>query len=159
MRILSTINLPQRLAVIREHAFEVRVGAVADAEPLNADILLCSISTARHRGVQHAWCTWRCCRGCRDAPHTRRCAPRDGVDIADSHGRMEEWLPTQLLGLGLRFLNREVLALTKPEAIIVNIGRGDMVDDEALIACLREQRNFAAGLDVFDNEPCIHPGY
>ena len=42
---------------------------------------------------------------------------------------------------------------------MVNIARGDLVDDDALIAALRTGRIAAAGLDVFNGEPEIHPGY
>lgn len=57
------------------------------------------------------------------------------------------------------FIETSTLALCKPNMILVNIGRGDLVKDEDLIAALRERRIFAAGLDVFDGEPRIHPGY
>lgn len=57
------------------------------------------------------------------------------------------------------FLNAERLALLPPGAIVVNIARGDLVDDDALIAALRSGHVAAAGLDVFNGEPEIHPGY
>ena len=58
-----------------------------------------------------------------------------------------------------RFLNAERLARLPEGAIVVNTARGDVVDDDALIAALKHGRLFAAGLDVFAGEPDIHPGY
>jgi glyoxylate/hydroxypyruvate/2-ketogluconate reductase len=49
------------------------------------------------------------------------------------------------------------LALMKPTATLVNIARGGIVDDAALAAALRDQRIAAAGLDVFEGEPQVHP--
>ena len=57
------------------------------------------------------------------------------------------------------WLNAARIAMLKPGAIVVNTGRGSAVDDEALIAGLRTGHVAAAGLDVFNNEPDIHPGY
>jgi glyoxylate reductase len=51
------------------------------------------------------------------------------------------------------------LALMKPGATLVNIARGGIVDDTALIAALRARRIAAAGLDVFENEPALHPDF
>ncbi|WHZ12114.1 MAG: D-glycerate dehydrogenase [Burkholderiaceae bacterium] len=49
------------------------------------------------------------------------------------------------------------LALMKPTATLVNIGRGGVVDDAALATALRDGRIAAAGLDVFEGEPRVHP--
>jgi gluconate 2-dehydrogenase len=49
------------------------------------------------------------------------------------------------------------LAQMKPTATLVNIARGGIVDDAALAAALRERRIAAAGLDVFEGEPKVHP--
>src|SRR6185312_4265720 len=45
------------------------------------------------------------------------------------------------------------IAQLKPGAIVCNVARGDLIDDGALIAALRDGRVRAAGLDVFENEP------
>lgn len=58
-----------------------------------------------------------------------------------------------------RFLNRERIALMPEGAIVVNTARGDLIDDGALVAALATGRLFAAGLDVFDGEPDLHPAY
>lgn len=50
------------------------------------------------------------------------------------------------------------IALMKPTATLVNIARGGIVDDAALAVALKEKRIAAAGLDVFEGEPAVHPG-
>lgn len=49
------------------------------------------------------------------------------------------------------------LGLMKPTAVLVNLARGGIVDDAALALALREGRIAAAGLDVFEGEPQVHP--
>lgn len=49
------------------------------------------------------------------------------------------------------------LARMKPTATLINIARGGIVDDAALALALRERRIAAAGLDVFEGEPRVHP--
>lgn len=56
-------------------------------------------------------------------------------------------------------LNAERIALLPDGAVVVNTARGAIVDDEALIWALRSGKLAAAGLDVFNNEPDLHPGY
>jgi len=51
------------------------------------------------------------------------------------------------------------LGLMKPGATLVNLARGGIVDDVALIAALRDHRIAGAGLDVFENEPALHPDF
>ena len=58
------------------------------------------------------------------------------------------------------FLNAERIDQLPEGAIMINTARGDVVDDEALIAALQSGRLRAAGLDVYRGEPGnIHPGY
>jgi gluconate 2-dehydrogenase len=49
------------------------------------------------------------------------------------------------------------LAQMKPTATLINIARGGIVDDAALAQALRDKRIAAAGLDVFEGEPRVHP--
>jgi gluconate 2-dehydrogenase len=49
------------------------------------------------------------------------------------------------------------LAMMKPTATLVNIARGGIVDDAALAQALRNKTIAAAGLDVFEGEPKVHP--
>jgi lactate dehydrogenase-like 2-hydroxyacid dehydrogenase len=57
------------------------------------------------------------------------------------------------------FLNSKALSLLPPGAIVVNTARGGLVVDEDLIAALKSGRVAAAGLDVFEGEPKLHPEY
>lgn len=57
-------------------------------------------------------------------------------------------------GAGTRHLiNADVLAAMQPEALLINIARGEVVDEAALIAALRARRLAGAGLDVYEFEP------
>jgi lactate dehydrogenase-like 2-hydroxyacid dehydrogenase len=52
-------------------------------------------------------------------------------------------------------INAEVLDALGADGILINVGRGSVVDEPALIAALRDKRILAAGLDVFVNEPFV----
>ena len=52
-----------------------------------------------------------------------------------------------------KMIGRNQLAMMKRSGILINVGRGEVVDEDALIECLREGRIAGAGLDVFTKEP------
>ncbi|WP_251133810.1 D-glycerate dehydrogenase [Rhodomicrobium sp. Az07] len=56
-------------------------------------------------------------------------------------------------------INAAALAKLKPGAIVTNIARGDLVVDDDLIAAVKSGHIAHIGLDVYANEPNIHPGY
>lgn len=61
-------------------------------------------------------------------------------------------------GEGTRHLvDAQVLAALGPQGFLVNVARGSVVDEEALVAALQERRIAGAGLDVFAGEPRPHP--
>src|SRR5271155_1411005 len=57
------------------------------------------------------------------------------------------------------WLNAERIALLPRGAVVVNADRGTLVDDAALIAALPRGQVGCAGLDVYDGEPIVDPGY
>ncbi len=86
---------------------------------------------------------------------------------ATYHERLEDMLPLcEFLSLNCPntpetagLLNAERINALPDGAIVVNTARGGIIDDEALITALKSGKLTAAGLDVFNNEPDIHPGY
>ena len=54
-------------------------------------------------------------------------------------------------------VNAEVLSALGPNGVLINIGRGSTVDEDALIAAMKNGVIAAAGLDVFNNEPHVRP--
>jgi Lactate dehydrogenase and related dehydrogenases len=54
-------------------------------------------------------------------------------------------------------INKETVEYFPKGAVITNVARGDIVDDEALIDALNRRKIYAAGLDVYKNEPNLHP--
>jgi lactate dehydrogenase-like 2-hydroxyacid dehydrogenase len=56
-------------------------------------------------------------------------------------------------------INKKTLEYFPSGAVITNVARGDIVDDEALIDALNRKKIYAAGLDVYKNEPNLNAGY
>ena len=58
-----------------------------------------------------------------------------------------------------KIINKKTLKFFSREAIIVNSARGSMIDDDSMVEALKSEKIFALGLDVYNGEPNIHPGY
>jgi len=93
--------------------------------------------------------------------------PRDLEQGAIYHDNDDSFLPLcEVLSLnapggeGTRhWLNTDRIAKLPQGAVVVNAARGSLVDDSALLAALRLGHVAAAGLDVYNNEPHLDPGY
>ena len=59
----------------------------------------------------------------------------------------------------INLINKETLEHLPKGAVVTNVARGDIVDDEALIDALNRRKVYAVGLDVYKGEPNLHPGY
>jgi lactate dehydrogenase-like 2-hydroxyacid dehydrogenase len=58
-----------------------------------------------------------------------------------------------------KIINKETLGFLKENTVVANAARGDVVDDDAMVASLKSGKVFAYGLDVYNGEPKIHPEY
>ena len=56
-------------------------------------------------------------------------------------------------------INKDTIEYLPKGAIVTNIARGDIIDDDALIDALDRRKVYAVGLDVYKNEPNLNPGY
>ena len=57
-----------------------------------------------------------------------------------------------------RIVNAEVLKALGPDGVLINIARGSVIDEEALVTALRDRTILSAGLDVFAREPHVPQG-
>jgi lactate dehydrogenase-like 2-hydroxyacid dehydrogenase len=99
--------------------------------------------------------------------HGRSRLPPEREQGAQFHASLDDMLPhSDFLSVHCAstpetrgIINERTLALLPRDAIVVNTSRGDVVDDDALIAALQSGKLAAAGLDVFRGEPDIDPRY
>ena len=59
----------------------------------------------------------------------------------------------------INLINKETIEYLPKGAVVTNVARGDIVDDEALIDALNRRKIYAVGLDVYKGEPNLNPGY
>ena len=59
----------------------------------------------------------------------------------------------------INLINNDALELLPKGAVVTNVARGDIVDDNALLDALERRKVYAVGLDVYKNEPNLNPGY
>jgi phosphoglycerate dehydrogenase-like enzyme len=94
----------------------------------------------------------------RDLPHFDRVAGRDS--LADVAGEADFLvLLTALTDATRDLVNARILAAMKPTAYVINLGRGALCDEDALLAALHQRRIAGVGLDAFRTEPLAsdHP--
>jgi lactate dehydrogenase-like 2-hydroxyacid dehydrogenase len=99
--------------------------------------------------------------------HNRKRLPADLEQGAIFHADAETMLPhCDFLSINApggadthHWINAARIAMLPDGAVVVNTSRGGLVDDTALIAALKSGKVFAAGLDVFENEPNLNPAY
>ena len=59
----------------------------------------------------------------------------------------------------INLINKDTIELLPKGAVVTNVARGDIIEDEALIDALERRKVYAVGLDVYKNEPNLNPGY
>ena len=101
--------------------------------------------------------------GVRILVHTRTPNPALAMEYGIEYASMNEVLRQSDVVCLFASLTKETrrmigvreLALMKPSAYLINIARGELVDEDALVRALRAKQIAGAGIDVFDNEPVI----
>jgi hydroxypyruvate reductase len=94
--------------------------------------------------------------------HNRRPVVDAGIEYAASLVDLARWSDFLVVivpgGAATRHLiNADVLAALGPEGYLINVARGSVVDEKALVRALQERTIAGAGLDVFENEPQVPP--
>ncbi|HEX7000902.1 MAG TPA: D-glycerate dehydrogenase [Trueperaceae bacterium] len=98
--------------------------------------------------------------------HNRRPDPEAARELGASYAPLDELLQESdfvslhapLTDETRHLIGSRELALMKPAAVLVNTARGPVVDEAALVSALQDGSIAGAGLDVFEEEPAVHPG-
>lgn len=142
-------------------------GQLGDSAPLGLDVIGKKIGIVGMGRIGRRFA--ELCRGLNMEVHyyNRSRLSADLENGAIYHSSLEELLPhAQYLSIhaGLSaatkyMIDHKAIELLPKNAVLVNTSRGDLVVDDAIIAALKSGKLFAAGLDVFTNEPNINPEY
>jgi glyoxylate reductase len=97
--------------------------------------------------------------------HNSNC-PVQGLDVPAECVELDHLLQTAdfisihapLTDVTRHLIGKREFGLMQPTAILINTARGPIVDEAALVDALKEKRIFAAGLDVYENEPALAAG-
>jgi len=153
-----TLGLAKRL--LPNHA---AMGAgVFDHRPPNRELRGAVVAILGYGGIGRASATLFRAFGARIHAVTRSGeVDDDTVDLVASLDRLDEILATAdvvvisvpLTSATTGLIGRRELALMKPDAILINVARGAIVDEDALYERLRATPSFSAGLDVWWHEP------
>ncbi|CAL5036076.1 unnamed protein product [Urochloa decumbens] len=100
--------------------------------------------------------------GCAVAYHSRTPKPSSPYAFFPTVRALAEASDVLVLSCALteetrRMVNREVMEALGKDGVLVNVGRGGLVDEPELVRCLREGVIGGAGLDVYDREPEVPP--
>jgi phosphoglycerate dehydrogenase-like enzyme len=148
-------NMPRRLRTKAEHKWDV-----FDCVEISKQ----TIGIVAHGDIGRA-VAWRAkALGMRVLAHRRNPAPRPGdehVDKVYAASQLHEMLPecdyvavtAPLTDETTGLIGRREFELMKPEAVIMNVGRGPVIQEPAMIEALQTGRIRGAALDVFDVEP------
>ena len=90
--------------------------------------------------------------GRREQPH---CGYRYVADLVELARSVDVLVLAASADAGQAIVTAEVLEALGPHGYLINVARGKLVDEDALVEALREQRIAGAGLDVFVDEPCV----
>ncbi|MBI3789528.1 MAG: D-glycerate dehydrogenase [Gemmatimonadetes bacterium] len=92
--------------------------------------------------------------GAEAAPGVRQCATLEALLSASDFVSLHCPATPETRHL----MNAATIAQMRPHAILVNTARGDVIDEAALAVALEQRAIAAAGLDVYEGEPTVHPG-